>query len=163
MAPPTPASLDGEGPLHQPAASSKGGDAAEEQQPEPRQVLLHTEPVVHERTFLHGLALAFGAQYDPVTGLAATNEIHTSRYTILTFLPVNLFNQFTRVANLYFLVMAVRAARALRINRRGQGGPGAGSYPVPGGSGGAGAWRSRPTLLRTAPRAATPGCDEFER
>ncbi len=73
-------------------------------------MLLHTEPIVHERTLVHFLAGAFGVQYDPVTGLHATNEIHTSRYTIITFLPRNLFMQFSRIANLYFLVMAVRWA-----------------------------------------------------
>lgn len=36
-----------------------------------------------------------------------TNELKTSKYTIATFLPVNLFEQFSRVANLYFLFMAV--------------------------------------------------------
>ncbi len=35
-----------------------------------------------------------------------TNELKTSKYTIATFLPVNLFEQFSRVANLYFLFMA---------------------------------------------------------
>eukprot|EP00163_Fabomonas_tropica_P014187 TRINITY_DN2587_c0_g3_i2.p1 TRINITY_DN2587_c0_g3~~TRINITY_DN2587_c0_g3_i2.p1 ORF type:complete len:178 (+),score=21.59 TRINITY_DN2587_c0_g3_i2:430-963(+) len=35
------------------------------------------------------------------------NGITTSKYTVLTFLPKNLFEQFRRVANLYFLVIAV--------------------------------------------------------
>jgi magnesium-transporting ATPase (P-type) len=37
----------------------------------------------------------------------ATNEVTTSKYTLLTFLPVNLFEQFSRVANLYFLLCAI--------------------------------------------------------
>lgn len=40
-------------------------------------------------------------------GEFATNEIRTAKYTLLTFLPVNLFEQFMRVANLYFLIMAI--------------------------------------------------------
>ncbi|KAI8375650.1 hypothetical protein EDC96DRAFT_541090 [Choanephora cucurbitarum] len=37
----------------------------------------------------------------------ASNRIRTSKYTILTFVPKNLFEQFRRPANLYFLGMAV--------------------------------------------------------
>eukprot|EP01018_Ginkgo_biloba_P013761 Gb_34057 [translate_table: standard] len=37
----------------------------------------------------------------------AGNEIRTSKYTLLTFLPRNLFEQFHRVAYIYFLVIAV--------------------------------------------------------
>ena len=36
----------------------------------------------------------------------AGNEIRTSRYTLLTFLPKNIFIQFHRVAYVYFLAIA---------------------------------------------------------
>jgi magnesium-transporting ATPase (P-type) len=36
-----------------------------------------------------------------------SNKIHTAKYTVLTFLPKNLFFQFTKLANLYFLLMMV--------------------------------------------------------
>ncbi|CEI94483.1 hypothetical protein RMCBS344292_08693 [Rhizopus microsporus] len=37
----------------------------------------------------------------------ASNKIRTSKYTIITFVPKNLFEQFRRPANLYFLGMAI--------------------------------------------------------
>lgn len=37
----------------------------------------------------------------------ANNYIRTSKYTLLTFLPLNLFEQFQRVANIYFLIQII--------------------------------------------------------
>ncbi|KAI9486475.1 MAG: hypothetical protein EXX96DRAFT_549200 [Benjaminiella poitrasii] len=37
----------------------------------------------------------------------ASNKIRTSKYTILSFVPKNLFEQFSRPANMYFLGMAI--------------------------------------------------------
>ena len=36
-----------------------------------------------------------------------SNQIHTTKYTLLTFLPKNLFEQFHRLANIYFLLIIV--------------------------------------------------------
>lgn len=38
-----------------------------------------------------------------------SNYIRTTKYTAFTFLPVNLFNQFRRFSNIYFLIAAVFA------------------------------------------------------
>jgi hypothetical protein len=35
------------------------------------------------------------------------NNISTTKYNLITFLPKNLFEQFTRLANLYFLFIAI--------------------------------------------------------
>ena len=37
----------------------------------------------------------------------ANNNIKTSKYTLLTFLPLNLFEQFQRLANFYFLCLLI--------------------------------------------------------
>ncbi|CAF4506076.1 unnamed protein product, partial [Rotaria magnacalcarata] len=34
-----------------------------------------------------------------------TNRIKTTRYNVITFLPKNLFEQFHRVANIYFAIL----------------------------------------------------------
>lgn len=46
----------------------------------------------------------------PHIGLSAllqNNAIKTSKYNILTFLPLNLFEQFRRLANAYFLFLMI--------------------------------------------------------
>lgn len=37
------------------------------------------------------------------------NRIVSTKYTLLTFLPQNLFEQFRRIANFYFLIMTIVA------------------------------------------------------
>lgn len=35
------------------------------------------------------------------------NKVRTSKYTPITFFPKNLFEQFRRVANMYFLLLVI--------------------------------------------------------
>jgi hypothetical protein len=58
----------------------------------------HTDAVVTPRTFFVN-DHAGNSQYR-----FPPNVVKTSRYTIITFLPLNLFEQFRRLANFYFLV-----------------------------------------------------------
>ncbi|XP_055653008.1 phospholipid-transporting ATPase VD isoform X2 [Falco peregrinus] len=49
----------------------------------------------------------FKEEYEKVSKLYMNNRIRTTKYTLLNFLPRNLFEQFHRVANLYFLFLVV--------------------------------------------------------
>lgn len=42
-----------------------------------------------------------------LSALLQNNAIKTSKYNILTFLPLNLFEQFRRLANAYFLFLMI--------------------------------------------------------
>ena len=44
------------------------------------------------------------------------NHIKTSKYTLLTFLPLNLFEQFQRLANFYFLCLLILQVSILCCN-----------------------------------------------
>lgn len=71
---------------------------------EPRIIRPHISRPPVSRSWLQHAAKALGIH---LQGDVATNEISTAKYTIVTFLPVNLFEQFMRVANLYFLLCAI--------------------------------------------------------
>ncbi|CAG8528415.1 16324_t:CDS:2 [Acaulospora colombiana] len=49
-------------------------------------------------------------QYGEPLQSYVTNKIRTSKYTLLNFLPKNLFEQFRRVANIYFLFLIILQA-----------------------------------------------------
>ncbi|KXZ52548.1 hypothetical protein GPECTOR_9g592 [Gonium pectorale] len=70
-----------------------------------RDVRAHTvKPITQKNVIVRAAEAAFGCVQH---GEYASNEIRTAKYTLLTFLPVNLFEQFTRAANLYFLITAI--------------------------------------------------------
>lgn len=58
-------------------------------------------------------------QYDEVHHLIflhpQSNYIMTSKYNIITFLPVNLFEQFQEVANTYFLFLLILQVRGVVV------------------------------------------------
>ncbi|XP_039097040.1 probable phospholipid-transporting ATPase VD [Hyaena hyaena] len=49
----------------------------------------------------------FKDEYEKFCGTYVNNRIRTTKYTLLNFVPRNLFEQFHRAANLYFLFLAV--------------------------------------------------------
>lgn len=76
-----------------------------------RDVKLSTTPIKVNKTLWQEIAIQIGlwgllnkrAPGEP----AKTNKLTTAKYTIISFLPINLYQQFMRLANLYFLVVAV--------------------------------------------------------
>lgn len=48
-----------------------------------------------------------GVTPGPAQQMMADNSVVTSKYNVLTFIPRSLFEQFRRVANIYFLVISV--------------------------------------------------------
>lgn len=48
-----------------------------------------------------------GVSAGPVQSVMADNTVVTSKYNVVTFVPRSLFEQFRRIANIYFLVISV--------------------------------------------------------
>jgi hypothetical protein len=77
------------------------------------EISVDTQESSSERENYH---VYYDASSDPETSLwgtiknrrknaAETNRIRTTRYNIFTFLPKNLFEQFHRIANIYFAIL----------------------------------------------------------
>ncbi|CAE6450639.1 unnamed protein product [Rhizoctonia solani] len=78
--------------------------ASEQPQPQPT-----TQPVGERRTIYINQPLPqneIRSNGDPIVRYVR-NKVRTSKYTIVTFIPKNLYEQFRRVANLYFLALVI--------------------------------------------------------
>lgn len=67
------------------------------------------KPMGERRTLYINLplpTLSLTAKGDPIVRFVR-NKVRTSKYTIITFIPKNLFEQFRRAANIYFLALVV--------------------------------------------------------
>jgi hypothetical protein len=67
----------------------------------------HDLPMVPQRTRKVMVASPDQCVDGNNTPIVSTNYIRTTKYTAWNFLPKNLFEQFSKVANFYFLIMAV--------------------------------------------------------
>uniref|UniRef100_A0A8C6YVV1 Phospholipid-transporting ATPase n=1 Tax=Nothoprocta perdicaria TaxID=30464 RepID=A0A8C6YVV1_NOTPE len=65
-----------------------------------------SKPIGKHRTVIPCLG-HFKEEYEKVSKLYMNNRIRTTKYTVLNFIPRNLFEQFHRVANLYFLFLVI--------------------------------------------------------
>ena len=63
--------------------------------------------VAGQRKFLRNLTPKMRKKFAETHPWTVSNEIRTAKYTIFNFIPKNLFEQFRRVANVYFLILIV--------------------------------------------------------
>lgn len=53
------------------------------------------------------MSILFGGATTPEDQINLSNKVRTTKYTVLTWAPLSLFNQFKRAANVYFLVITI--------------------------------------------------------
>lgn len=63
--------------------------------------------IAGQKKFLRNLTPKMRTRFAETHPWTVSNEIHTAKYTILNFIPKNLFEQFRRVANVYFLILII--------------------------------------------------------
>ena len=63
--------------------------------------------LIGQRKFLSTLTPKMRAKFAETHPWTVSNEIHTAKYTFFNFVPKNLFEQFRRVANVYFLILII--------------------------------------------------------
>jgi magnesium-transporting ATPase (P-type) len=74
--------------------------------PNVREIFLPPD-VAGQRKFLRNLTPKMRKKFAESHPWTVSNEIHTAKYTFLNFVPKNLFEQFRRVANVYFLILII--------------------------------------------------------
>ena len=82
------------------SSSSKLSDLGEEENTKQKGVAKIDKPQIHNET---KRSITIGSKKRAY----GNNFIKTNKYSLLTFVPVNLFEQFTKVANMYFLFIAI--------------------------------------------------------
>lgn len=63
--------------------------------------------IAGQRKFLRNLTPKMRKKFAETHPWTVSNEIRTAKYTIFNFIPKNLFEQFRRVANVYFLILII--------------------------------------------------------
>ena len=75
----------------------------------PIRIIQVPPPHIHHHLFWH-LEHGYTTKKDDLNSYSVSNRIKTAKYSLLTFLPKNLFEQFRRVANVYFLFIVILQA-----------------------------------------------------
>lgn len=63
--------------------------------------------IVGQKKFLRNLTPKMRKKFAETHPWTVSNEIRTAKYTMYNFIPKNLFEQFRRVANVYFLILII--------------------------------------------------------
>lgn len=82
---------------------SNGGNTFDNNQFETAEI--HNEPVVGDRHEEDIKMLKRTVTFGQTRPELGNNKIRTSKYTLFSFFPANLFEQLTKTANIYFLVI----------------------------------------------------------
>ncbi|CDQ56102.1 unnamed protein product [Oncorhynchus mykiss] len=89
------------------AESGRGRYSAPDAVPTKSSPKLHSAQLTGKRRTVIARHGPYQHEYDSVSKGCQDNGIRTTKYSLLSFIPMNLFQQFHRVANLYFLFLVM--------------------------------------------------------